>query len=142
MLLDLDMPGLTGVEVIGKAREMGLDTDAIVMTGKSSLESAIAALRHGAFDYITKPTKLADLQRLLCRVEEKRELTNKYRALKRQLERVEGGAKLVGQSDAMNAVQARIEAHYIDRHLVYFGSHAAGIAALNAKILADGAPVY
>ena len=46
MLLDLDMPGLTGVEVIGKAREMGLDTDAIVMTGKSTLESAVTALRH------------------------------------------------------------------------------------------------
>ena len=46
MLLDLDMPGLKGTEVIGKARELGLDTDAIVMTGKSSLESAVSALRH------------------------------------------------------------------------------------------------
>lgn len=108
MLLDLDMPGFSGVEVIGKAREMGLDTDAIVMTGKSSLESAVAALRHGAFDYITKPSKLADLQRLLTRVAEKRELTNKYRALKRQLERIEGGSQLVGDSNAMKRVQKLI----------------------------------
>lgn len=108
LLLDLDMPGLTGVEVIARAREMGLDADAIVLTGKSSLESAIAALRHGAFDYLTKPTKLADLQRLLGRVAEKRELTNKYRALKRQLERVEGAAKLIGDGDAMQRVKARI----------------------------------
>ena len=109
MLLDLDMPGLTGVEVIGKAREMGLDTDAIVMTGKSSIESAIGALRHGAFDYLTKPTKLADLQRLLLRVGEKRELTNKYRALKRQLERIEGETRLVGDSGPMQRVHRLIE---------------------------------
>ncbi|MFC1757634.1 response regulator, partial [Planctomycetota bacterium] len=85
ILVDLDMPGLNGIEVIGKCKEMSPDTDAIVMTGKSSFETAIAALRHGAFDYVTKPCKLADLDRLLQRVAEKRELTNKYRALKHQL---------------------------------------------------------
>ena len=42
---------------------MSPDTDAIVMTGKSSLETAVAALRHGVFDYITKPCKLVDLER-------------------------------------------------------------------------------
>jgi len=108
MLLDLDMPGMSGVEVIGKAREMGLDTDAIVMTGKSSLESAITALRHGAFDYITKPSKLTDIQRLLGRVAEKQELTNKYRALKHQLERIEGKSKLIGDSQPMQRVQTLI----------------------------------
>lgn len=108
MLLDLDMPGLSGVEVIGKARDMGLDTDAIVMTGKSSLESAIMALRHGAFDYITKPAKLAELQRLLSRVAEKREMMNKFIAVKRQLERIEGESKLIGNSDSMADVKSRI----------------------------------
>ena len=109
MLLDLDMPGLRGTEVIGKAREMGLDTDAIVMTGKSSLESAVTALRHGAFDYITKPAKLADLRRLLERVAEKREMMNKYRAVKHQLERVEGKSRLIGDSEAMQGIKTRIE---------------------------------
>ena len=108
MLVDLDMPGLSGVEVIGKAREMGLDTDAIVMTGKSSLESAVQALRHGAFDYITKPAKLADLQRLLARVSEKREMMNKFRAVKRQLERIEGKSQLIGDSESMHVVKQRI----------------------------------
>ena len=105
VLVDLDMPGLSGIEVIAKTKEISPDTDAIVMTGKSSLETAIAALRHGAFDYITKPSKLADIDRLLQRVAEKRELTNKYRALKRQLERVEGESRLVGESKPMR--QAR-----------------------------------
>ncbi len=109
ILVDLDMPGLNGIEVIGMARELGLDTDAIVMTGKSSLESAVAALRHGAFDYVTKPCKLVELQGLLSRVAQKRELTNKYRALKRQLERIEGTSKLIGTSEPMREVQARIQ---------------------------------
>ncbi len=105
LLVDLDMPGLNGIEVIAKAKDMSPATDAIVMTGKSSLETAVAALRHGVFDYITKPCKLADLDRLLQRVAEKRELTNKYRALKRQLERIEGESKLVGESAAMCRVR-------------------------------------
>ena len=84
------MPGLSGIEVIAKAKELSPDTDAVVLTGKSSLETAVAALRHGAFDYLTKPCKLVELQALLNRVAEKRELTNKYLALKRQLERLEG----------------------------------------------------
>jgi two-component system NtrC family response regulator len=105
LLVDLDMPGLGGIDVIGKAKEMSPDTDAIVMTGKSSLESAVAALRHGVFDYITKPYKLADLERLLQRVAEKRELLNKYRALKRQLHRVEGDSRLVGESALMQRVR-------------------------------------
>ncbi|MCA9216481.1 MAG: sigma-54-dependent Fis family transcriptional regulator [Planctomycetales bacterium] len=109
ILVDLDMPGLNGIDVIGKCKEMSPDTDAIVMTGKSSFDTAVAALRHGAFDYITKPCKLADLDRLLQRVAEKRELTNKYRALKHQLERVEGKSKLVGKSKPMQQVRRLIE---------------------------------
>ncbi len=108
LLVDLDMPGMNGIDVIGKAKEMSPDTDAIVMTGKSSLETAVAALRHGVFDYITKPCKLADLDRLLQRVAEKRELTNKYRALKRQLEQIEGKSKLVGDSASMRQVRQLI----------------------------------
>ncbi len=77
---------------------MAPDTDTIVLTGKSSLESAIAALRFGAFDYLTKPCRLIELQSLLERVAQKRELTNKYRALKRQLERIEGAPRLIGDS--------------------------------------------
>jgi two-component system NtrC family response regulator len=108
ILVDLDMPGPNGIEVIAKAKELSPDTEAIVLTGKSSLETAVAALRHGAFDYLTKPCKLAALEALLRRVAEKRELTNKYRALKQRLQRLEGGSNLIGQSPAMLRVQQLI----------------------------------
>lgn len=105
ILVDLDMPKLSGIEVIARAKQLSPDTEAVVLTGKSSLETAIGALRQGAFDYLTKPCKLVELEALLARVADKRELTNKYRALKRQVEQLEGGSKLIGESPAM--VQAR-----------------------------------
>ena len=108
ILVDLDMPGLSGIEVIAKAKELSPHTDAVVLTGKSSMETAIAALRHGAFDYLTKPCKLVELQSLLKRVAEKRELTNKYIALKRQLERLEGKSQLIGDGPAMQQVRKLI----------------------------------
>jgi two-component system NtrC family response regulator len=108
ILVDLDMPGLNGIEVIARAKQLSPDTEAVVLTGKSSLETAVAALRYGAFDYLTKPCRLVELQAVLKRVAEKRELTNKYRALKQRLERIEGASNLVGESSAMNKVRAVI----------------------------------
>lgn len=108
ILVDLDMPGLNGIEVIAKAKELSPDVEAIVLTGKSSLDTAIAALRHGAFDYLTKPCKLVEIEALLNRVQEKRQLTQKYRALKRRLERIEGTPRLVGNSPGMEKVRAMI----------------------------------
>jgi two-component system NtrC family response regulator len=108
LLVDLDMPGLNGIEVIAKAKELSPDVEAIVLTGKSSLDTAIAALRHGAFDYLTKPCKLIEIEAILNRVQEKRQLTQKYRALKRRLERIEGSPRLVGESPGMDKVRALI----------------------------------
>jgi two-component system NtrC family response regulator len=108
ILVDLNMPGLNGMEVIQLAKELSPETEAIVLTGKSTLDTAIAALRHGAFDYLTKPCKLAELESLLSRVAQKRELKNQYRALKRQLDRIEGGKSLVGSHDSMRHVRELI----------------------------------
>ena len=107
-LVDLDMPGMNGIDVIGKAKELAPDMEAVVLTGKSSLESAIAALRHGAFDYLTKPCKLVEIEALLRRVSQKRELTQKYRALKHHLERLEGNPQLIGETPSMSKVRLMI----------------------------------
>ncbi len=108
LLVDLDMPGLNGIDVIARAKELCPDADAVVLTGKSSLETAIAALRHGAFDYLTKPCKLVEIEAMLRRVQEKRKLTQQYRALKRRLERIEGTPKLIGVSEGMQRVRTLI----------------------------------
>src|SRR4029078_7757527 len=108
ILVDLDMPGLNGIEVIAKAKELSPQTEAVVLTGKSSLETAVAALRHGAFDYLTKPCKLVEIQTLLRRVLAKRKLTHKYMAIKRRLEKFEGHSQLVGHSLGMERVRKLI----------------------------------
>ena len=107
VMVDLDMPGLSGIEVIARAKDLSPDTEAVVLTGKSSLETAVSAIRHGACDYLTKPCKLVELQTLLNRIADRRELTNKYRALKRQLKRIEGECQLVGSSEPMQRVCER-----------------------------------
>lgn len=108
LLVDLDMPGMNGISVIAKAKELSPDAEAIVLTGKSSLETAIAALRHGTFDYLTKPCKLVAMEAVLNRVAEKIELTRKYRALKQRLDRLEGPSELIGRSPAMEQVRRLI----------------------------------
>ncbi|MCA9178668.1 MAG: sigma-54-dependent Fis family transcriptional regulator [Planctomycetales bacterium] len=108
VLVDLDMPGMNGIEVLTLAREQMPDCEGIVMTGKSSLETAIAALRQGAFDYLTKPCKLVELDAVLSRVAEKRRLINQCRAANHRLHRLEGAAKLVGDASSMDRVRTLI----------------------------------
>ncbi|MEX2176009.1 MAG: sigma-54 dependent transcriptional regulator [Pirellulaceae bacterium] len=109
IVVDLDMPGMSGIQVIARCKELSPDTDAVVLTGKSSFETAVAALRHGAFDYLTKPCKLVDLKGLLLRVARQREWVNKVRALKHQLQRIEGKTELIGQSRSMEQVKRLID---------------------------------
>jgi len=109
IIVDLDMPGLNGIEVIAKLKETAPETEAVVLTGKSTTESAIAALRYGAFDYLTKPCKLVAIEALLRRVSNKRELTKKYYALQRRLEAIEGAPTLIGDARSMVVVKTMIE---------------------------------
>ncbi len=140
ILVDLDMPGLGGIDVIARARKLSPDTEAVVLTGKSSLETAVAALRHGVFDYLTKPCKLVDLQRLLARVADKRELTNKYRALKQRLQRLEGRSDLIGDSPPMQAVRALIaKVAPTPSTVMIFGETGTG-KELAARAVHDGSP--
>jgi DNA-binding NtrC family response regulator len=109
LIVDLDMPGLSGIEVIEQAGAISPGIEAVILTGKSSIESAIAAVRHGVFDYLTKPCKLANLKMLLEKVAQKRSLEKKFRAVQRQLLRVEGSPDLVGDSSCMDNIRQMIE---------------------------------
>src|SRR5205085_10421116 len=84
------------------------DTEAIVMTGHASMETAIDAMRLGAFDYITKPCKLAEIEAVLAKVAEKRALEHKNLALQTRVRAAEGPTVLVGDSAAMSAVHRLI----------------------------------
>lgn len=105
LLVDLDMPGMHGIEVIRRAKALHPSIEAIVLTGKSSEETAIAALRQGAFDYLTKPSRLADLATLLGRVAQHRMVRRQVAALELRLKQVEGDGKLVGSHSSMDTVR-------------------------------------
>lgn len=108
LLVDLDMPGLDGIEVIAKAKELSPGTEAIVLTGKGSIDSAISALRHGVFDYLLKPCKLSELKALLHRVAEKLRLTRKCQALEMRLEKLEGRSEMIGSHPSIQQIQRLI----------------------------------
>jgi len=108
LLVDLDMPGMNGIEVIREAMDLAPETEAIVLTGKGSMKTAIEALRHCAFDFLTKPCRLVELDSVLKRVAQHRHLRNHYRALKRRLEHIEGGVDLIGSNHLMQQVRELI----------------------------------
>ena len=108
-LLDIKMPGLTGIEVLAKVRQASPDTQVIIMTGHATVDTAVQALRLGAFDYLTKPCKWAELEVLLSRVAERRDLTNKATAFETRLKAVEGTPLLVGETASMQAIRRQID---------------------------------
>jgi DNA-binding NtrC family response regulator len=109
VIVDLDMPGVGGLEVIARVRETAVETETVIITGKSSVESAVSAVRHGVFDYLTKPCKLVEIEAVLERVRKKRELTLRLRALERRVRRAEGVTRLVGSSTALERVSRLID---------------------------------
>jgi DNA-binding NtrC family response regulator len=109
IIVDLDMPGLDGIGVIAKCKEQSPETECVVLTGKGTLDTAIAALRHGAFDYLTKPCRLIEIEALLKRVADKKRLEQKARALEHQVKRLEGSPRLIGSTPAMQKVRMLIE---------------------------------
>ncbi len=109
LLVDLDMPGMHGLEVIEKCKSIAPEMEAIVLTGKGSTDTAITALRLGSFDYLQKPCKLVELKAVLKRVADRRDLNRKIVALQRQLGRVQGQATMIGAHRSMQRVKALIE---------------------------------
>jgi DNA-binding NtrC family response regulator len=107
-ILDLRMPGMNGIEVLQQLKTVSPDTEAVVMTGYASQDTAVQALRLGAFDYITKPCKLDEIEVILQKIAERRELVNKTLALQSRVQAAEGPSVLIGASPAMQAVHRLI----------------------------------
>src|SRR4051812_50204755 len=76
-ILDLRMPGMNGIEVLQQLKTVSPDTEAVVMTGYASQDTAVQAPRPRAVDYITKPCKLDEIGGILQKIARKRELVDK-----------------------------------------------------------------
>jgi len=108
LLVDLHMPGLTGIQLIERAREIRPEVEAILMTANPDIESAMEAFKHGTYLYLDKPTKLTDIATILGRVSERREGRRLMAALMHRLDRAEGKGDLIGEHDSMLAVRKLI----------------------------------
>lgn len=108
VISDINMPGMDGFELSRKIRAARPDLPVMLMTGRSTEDYMLAALREGLFDYLKKPVSMADIDAALTRVEKERQLANRCAALEHQLERAEGGGRLVGRGPQMEQVRQLI----------------------------------
>jgi two-component system, NtrC family, response regulator HydG len=101
LVTDLRMPRLDGIELLTHAKQLNPERPVIIMTAFSAIDSAVECVRRGAYHYLTKPFKVAELDLFLQRALDERALRRQARELRRALhERYALGA-LIGQSIAM-----------------------------------------
>ncbi len=109
-LLDIKMPGMDGLELQGLLASASPDLTIIIMTAYASVESAVKALKAGAYDYITKPFDPDELSHLVRRASEHRSLRSENLKLKESLETLAPPPHIVGASTGMQRVLGLINA--------------------------------
>ncbi len=105
---DIRMPGKDGIALLAELREARPETPVILMTAFGSIDSAVDAMRSGAFDYITKPFKRGAVLASLERAFELRALEQENRQLRRALDKTTAFGDLIGASPAMHEIFALI----------------------------------
>ncbi|MGD8414768.1 MAG: sigma-54 dependent transcriptional regulator, partial [Candidatus Latescibacterota bacterium] len=108
LITDLRMDVMDGISLLREAKAASPATDVIVMTAYASVETAIAALREGAYDYLTKPFQTEELLIVVSRLEERRRLQNENRALRSYLSE-NLTEDIVGDSPAMRKIKEIIQ---------------------------------
>jgi DNA-binding NtrC family response regulator len=110
VLLDLLMPGMDGIEVLQRIKKIDPAAAVIIITAYGSVESAIAAMKFGALDYIQKPFKHDELLRTIERAVERRRLQEENLRLKDELRQKFSFSSIIGKGPAMKAVFDLIKA--------------------------------
>jgi DNA-binding NtrC family response regulator len=108
-LTDIRMAGMDGLALVDRIKDIDPEALVIVMTAYSSVDSAVAALRKGAYDYITKPFVNEDLLQSVKNAIRQRELFRENRALRRELDRRYSFSEIIGTSPALQSVFRLVE---------------------------------
>lgn len=109
IITDLVLPGASGIDLLKTVKEMALPTNVILITGNASAETAVEAMKEGAFDYITKPIDFQKLQILIDKAVEKSRLVAENLYLRQQLRGKYKFDNIIGTSLAMQEVFTCIE---------------------------------
>jgi two-component system response regulator AtoC len=109
VITDLKLPGLSGMDILRRVKARRSDTEVVVVTGYASIDSAIEAVRAGAFHYLTKPVRLAEFDNLISRIIEKIKISNEASSLRALMAHHAGKAGIIGTSPEMEQVYRLIE---------------------------------
>ncbi|RJQ16710.1 MAG: sigma-54-dependent Fis family transcriptional regulator [Nitrospiraceae bacterium] len=104
VLTDLKMEKVDGMQILKRCRELYPDIEVIMITGYASVQTAIQAIKKGAYDYIAKPFKLDEVRRVVREAIEKVKLKKENAQLREQLEKFEGKVKIITQDPAMHTL--------------------------------------
>ncbi len=108
-VFDMMMPGLSGLELLEKVKQNHVECEVIMLTGQGTIETAVQAMKLGAFDYLTKPFPLKELETLIEKANETRRLRKENQQLKALLKRSQPQSEMIGRSPAMQEVFRLIE---------------------------------
>ncbi len=106
VITDLKMPGMSGLEVLRATKTLQPDVEVVVMTAYGTVETAVGAMKDGAYDYVTKPLRRHDLVRTVRKAIEKRSLILENQVLR---DRLEGEANVVGSSAALRQLMEEVD---------------------------------
>jgi DNA-binding NtrC family response regulator len=101
IITDLNLPGATGLELLKQVRLEYPETTVVVVTAYGTIETAVEAMKSGAYDYITKPVHPDELRALVSRVLERRQLIEEVRVLRSSLDQKYGFETIIGRSSAL-----------------------------------------
>src|SRR5512136_2822731 len=104
-ILDIKMPGMSGLDVLDRIRELKSDVLVVIMTAEASMKNAVEAMKRGAYDYITKPFDLDVIDAIIEKVNRARELSSQMSLLKEELkDRYQLEKNIIGNSPAMREI--------------------------------------
>jgi DNA-binding NtrC family response regulator len=109
IISDLAMPGMNGLDLLRALQEQDRDITTIILTGQGTVETAVEAIKVGAYDYVTKPVDPQRLQILLAKVVERQQTLREVKALRRQLRERGSFGGMIGSSPQMRKVYQVIE---------------------------------
>jgi two-component system response regulator AtoC len=109
VITDMKLPGLGGMDIIREVKSRRRDTEVVVITGYATIDSAIEAVRAGAFHYLTKPIRLAEFDNLVSRIIDKIKISHEASDLRLLMTHNAGKAGMIGTSPEIEHVYRLIE---------------------------------